>query len=184
MVSTFDNVELVFCFHFPANAFQQIQRTEPVARSLHKQDWSGHSTEHLSPELRRISTAAKRITKADDRSDNLLQSEMASDPRAKTLSDKNGRPAVCPTGISKCFAMSRDELRKRIGTLPAFFHIGIVEKGYRTDRLKLVRPASHPWMGGGRAGTVSKYKERSFHTELMPSPKNPTSQSSREIFAL
>src|SRR6516165_4905598 len=133
MVSTFDNVELVFCFHFPANAFQQIQRTKPVARSLHKQDWSGHSTEHLSPELRRISTAAKRITKADDGSDSLLQGEMASDPRPETLSDKNARPAVRPTSVCKCFAMSSDELWKRIGTLPAFLHIGVVEKGYRTD---------------------------------------------------
>jgi len=164
MVSAFDNVEFVFCFHFLSNALQQFQRTEPVTRSLHKQDWSGHCTEHLSSELGRIATAAKRIAKADDRSNSLLKGEMASDPRPKTLSDKNGRPAVYLPAVSECFAMSSDEPRKGIGTLFTFSHIGIVEKGYRTNSRQLVRPTLHPRMRGRSASSVSKEKEGSPHT--------------------
>jgi len=165
MVSTFDNVEFICRFHFPPNAYQHVQGAEPVARSLHEQNRRCQSAKHVCPQLCPIATTAERVTKADYGRHNFFQRKMAPHPCPKTFSDKNRRPAVLLAGLNQRFAMRVYELREWIGTFPSFLHIRIVEKGNGADRAQPLRPMLHPWMPRGRAGTMSKYKDRPFHTD-------------------
>jgi hypothetical protein len=146
MVSTFDNVEFICRFHFPSNAFQHVQGAESVARSLHEQNGRCQFAKHVCPQLCPIATTAERVTKADHSGHNFFQRKMAPDPRPKTFSDQNRRPAVLLTGLDQRLAMGVYELRERIGTFPSFLHIGIVEKGNGADRAQLLRPMLHPRM--------------------------------------
>src|SRR5215469_4294246 len=94
MVPAFDHVKFICRFHFPSNALQHVQRTEPVASSLHKQNGRCQSPKHVGPKLCPIATTTERVAKADDSSHSFFQREMAPDPRPKAFSDKNRRLAV------------------------------------------------------------------------------------------
>src|SRR5215510_15869368 len=119
MVAAFDNVKFICRFHFASNAFQEVQRAEPVASSLHEQNRRCQSAKHVCPELFPIAATTERVTKTDDSGHRFLQRQMAPDPRPKAFSDKNRRPAVLLAGLNQRFAVGPDELRERIGTFPS-----------------------------------------------------------------
>src|SRR5262249_55449090 len=83
MVAAFDHVKFICRFHFLSNALQDLQRAEPVASSLHKQNGRCQSPKHVCPELFPIATTTERVAKADDSGHSFLQCEMAPDPRPK-----------------------------------------------------------------------------------------------------
>src|ERR1700751_2280260 len=81
MVSTFDDVQFIFRCHISSNGLQDAQRAQPVTGSLYEQGRRRQCAEHLGTQLRRITSTAKRVPKADNCSYILFQCDVASDPR-------------------------------------------------------------------------------------------------------
>ena len=87
MIATFDNAQKVWGFHLDSNLFQEIQRTQRVARALHKQDGRSQSTQNLVAKFCPIAHGAKRITKANQAIHFFLERHMTSDPAAHAFAD-------------------------------------------------------------------------------------------------
>jgi hypothetical protein len=179
VVSPFNDVELVDRSHLLSNALQERQRAEPVARSLHEQDWRGQCTEHLRSQLRRITSAAQWVAETYYRSDLFFQCQMTSDPCPKAFSDKNGWPVVSLPSLLQRMTMGRNELRQRIGTFARVFGIRVVESGNGSDCCQPPDPALHPRMRRRRAGAMGKDEERRFHVELFSMPSAFDRQQSK-----
>lgn len=66
MIAAFDDMEKRRRFHFRPDALQEIQGTKRIARALHKEDWRLQGSQNFVPQLRLISSAAKRVSKTND----------------------------------------------------------------------------------------------------------------------
>ena len=65
MVAALNHVQKVWRFHVGPNALQQIQRTQRVARALHKEDGRGQRTQNFVAKFCAITQGAKRISKTN-----------------------------------------------------------------------------------------------------------------------
>jgi len=146
VVPAFNDKELVWCRHFAANTFQDIQGTEPVAGSLYEKDWLRQFAEHLGPQPGWIPTTAERVAKADDSRHRFFQREMAPHPCPKAFANENSRSPVLLPGAHQRFAVSGNELWQRVGTLLSFQHVRIVENTDGPDRSQPFCPTLHPRM--------------------------------------
>ena len=144
MVPAFNDIELVWCGHFPSNTFQDIQGTEPVAGPLYEKNWFRQFVEHLGPQPGWVPAAAERVAKADDSRHRLFQREMASNPRPKAFADKNSWSPVVLPGTGQRFTVSSNELWQRVRTFLSFQHVRIIENADDSNRPQPFCPTLHP----------------------------------------
>jgi hypothetical protein len=89
MVAGFDDVEKVRRFHLAPDAFEEIERTEWVARSLREQDRRPQLAQQFVAKLPRIARATEWIAKANQTRDRFFESNVATDPATHAFSNKN-----------------------------------------------------------------------------------------------
>jgi hypothetical protein len=88
MIAPVNNVQSIWRFHFAPDALQQLQRTQRVPRSLHKQDRRSQRAQNLVPKFGAIAHGAKRIAETNETVDFLFQRNMTSNPSAHAFADK------------------------------------------------------------------------------------------------
>jgi len=87
MIAAFDNAQKVWGFHLGSNLLKEIQRTQRVARALHKQDGRSKRAQNLVSKFCPITHGAKWITKANQAIYFLLERHVTSDPPAHAFAD-------------------------------------------------------------------------------------------------
>ena len=94
MIAAFDNAQKVWGFHLGSNLLKEIQRTQRVARALHKQDGRSKRAQNLVSKFCAVAHSAERIAKANQAVYFLLERQMTSDPAAHALADQD-----CPVWL-------------------------------------------------------------------------------------
>ena len=87
MISSLDDVQLVYGSHLVSNIFEQVERTERIASALHKEDRRPQRQKNFVAQLRAVTGATERIAEAYNRRDFLFESKMTSNPRAHAFAD-------------------------------------------------------------------------------------------------
>ncbi|MCW2316875.1 hypothetical protein M2322_002429 [Rhodoblastus acidophilus] len=156
MIAPLDDMDGVRSHHALTDALKQIQRAEPVLRSLDEKNRRAKRKKNCVAQIRSISCAAKRLSEADDRLDAFGQGDVATDPTAHTLADQHNRPGMVFPQSRQGRPMPFHELRKTIGAFPAFKRVGIIEGDDGPDRLQHFAKGLHARMSRRRAGAGRK----------------------------
>ena len=88
MIAALDDVQKVWRFHLGSNALQQIQRTQRVARALHKEDGRSQRAQNFVAKFCAIAHGAKRIAKTNQAVDFFLERHVTSDTAAHAFADE------------------------------------------------------------------------------------------------
>src|SRR4051794_13168085 len=89
VIATLDYEQLVRRSHLASHLLEQIERTQGVARALHKEDRCRDLAQDFVAQLCRIAAAAKRVPQTDERVHIFLEREMAADSAAHALPDQD-----------------------------------------------------------------------------------------------
>jgi len=158
-------------FHFRARAFEKIERTKRIARSLDKEDWRSQSAENFITKFFLVAHGAEWISKTHDRIHLFLQRDMTSDAPAHALADQYGRVIGSLSILRERRSMRRDQLRQRIGPLPIFPHVIIIENRHSPDVCQARFPGLHPRMRRRRSRARSEKEKGRRHLGLRIEPR-------------
>src|SRR5258707_7807987 len=88
MVATLDDVPEIPRFHLGSHPLQKIQRTQRVARSLHKQDRRSQRAQNFVANFCAIAHGAERIAKTNQAFEFFLERHVTSDTAAHAFADE------------------------------------------------------------------------------------------------
>jgi hypothetical protein len=133
MIPAFDNVEDAWSLHLGADALKQIQRTERVARALHKEDRSLQGTEDFISKPCSITGPAQRISKANQGVHLFFQGNVAPDAATHAFADQNYWGSEFLPRVGERQPVRRDQFSQGIGPLSTLTHVRIIESHHISD---------------------------------------------------